>query len=127
MIDSPHATCISSIDSRDPWALGQTDWNKPFPPHKIAGNVYFVGSSELASFLITTPQGNILINSDFEATVPVIRAAIEKLGLTFSDTMILLGNHARTAASTAWRTNTSCSTRAAPRIRSSARTPWEPM
>lgn len=57
---------------------GQTDWNKPFPPHKVIGNVYFVGSEQLASFLITTSEGHILINSGFETTVPVIRAAVEK-------------------------------------------------
>lgn len=70
------------------------DWNKPFPPHKIIGNVYFVGSAELGSFLIATPEGHILINSDFEETVPVIRAAVEKLGFKFSDIKILLGSHA---------------------------------
>ena len=75
-------------------AHGQVDQNKPFPPHKVAGNVYYVGSETLATFLITTPEGNILINSDFEATVPVIRAAVEKLGFKFSDTKILLGSHA---------------------------------
>jgi len=69
-------------------------WSQPFPPHKIVGNLYFVGSSELASFLITTPDGNILINSDFERTVPVIRASVEKLGFRFSDIKILLGSHA---------------------------------
>jgi metallo-beta-lactamase class B len=73
---------------------GKTDWNAPFPPHKVIGNVYFVGSAELASFLITTPQGHILINSDFEATVPVIRASVEKLGFKFTDIKILLGSHA---------------------------------
>ena len=73
---------------------GKTDWNAPFPPHKVIGNVYFVGSAELASFLITTPQGDILINSDFEATVPVIRASVEKLGFKFTDIKILLGSHA---------------------------------
>jgi metallo-beta-lactamase class B len=73
---------------------GQTDWNKPFPPHKVIGNVYFVGSEQLASFLITTPDGHILINSGFEATVPVIRAAVEKLGFRPGDIKILLGSHA---------------------------------
>jgi metallo-beta-lactamase class B len=78
-------------------AFGQPparDWNKPFPPHKVIGNVYFVGTGELGSFLITTPQGNILINSDFETTVPFLKANIEKLGFKFSDTKILLGSHA---------------------------------
>jgi metallo-beta-lactamase class B len=69
-------------------------WSQPFPPHKIVSNLYYVGSSELASYLIVTPEGNILINSDFEQTVPVIRAAVEKLGFRFSDTKILLGSHA---------------------------------
>src|ERR1700689_5557688 len=70
------------------------DWNKPFPAHKIIGNVYFVGSEQLGSFLIKTPQGHILINSDYEETVPVIRAAVEKLGFKFSDIKILLNSHA---------------------------------
>jgi len=72
----------------------KTDWNAPFPAHKVIGNVYYVGSSELASFLITTPQGHFLINSDFEATVPVIRASVEKLGFKFTDIKIVLGSHA---------------------------------
>jgi metallo-beta-lactamase class B len=75
-------------------AFDGIDWNKPFPPHKIIGNVYFVGSEQLGSFLITTPEGHILINSDFEETVPVIRAAVEKLGFRLSDIKILLGSHA---------------------------------
>jgi metallo-beta-lactamase class B len=68
--------------------------NKQFPPHKIVGNLYYVGSESLASFLIVTPAGNILINSDYEATVPVIRDSVEKLGFHFADTKILLGSHA---------------------------------
>jgi len=70
------------------------EWSKPFPPHKIAGNLYYVGSEQLASYLITTPEGHILINSDFEQTVPVIRASVEKLGFRFTDIKILLGSHA---------------------------------
>jgi metallo-beta-lactamase class B len=75
--------------------IGTPDqFNKPFPPHKVIGNIYYVGSESLASFLIVTPQGNILINSCFEATVPVIRAEVEKLGFKFTDIKILLGSHA---------------------------------
>src|SRR5947207_14925814 len=70
------------------------DWNKPFPAHKIIGNLYSVGSEQLGSFLITTPEGHILINSDFEETIPVVRAAVEKLGFKFTDIKILLGSHA---------------------------------
>jgi metallo-beta-lactamase class B len=70
------------------------DWTEPFPPFHIAGNLYYVGSKGLANYLITTPQGNILINSDLEANVPMIRASIEKLGFKFEDTKILLISHA---------------------------------
>jgi metallo-beta-lactamase class B len=77
-----------------PAQRGQTDWSRPFPPHKVIGNVYFAGSEQLASFLITTPEGHILINSGFETTVPVIRAAVESLGFRFADIRILLGSHA---------------------------------
>src|ERR1700733_11285005 len=75
-------------------AFANIDWNKPFPPHKVIGNVYSVGSEQLGSFLITTPEGHILINSDYEETVPVIRAGVEKLGFKFTDIKILLNSHA---------------------------------
>lgn len=70
------------------------EWTEPFPPFKIAGNLYYVGSKGLANYLIATSQGNILINSDLEANVPLIKASIEKLGFKFSDTKILLISHA---------------------------------
>jgi metallo-beta-lactamase class B len=75
--------------------LGPMDHvNDPFPPHKVIGNIYFVGPQALGSFLIVTPAGLILINSDYEVTVPVIRASVEKLGFKFTDIKILLGSHA---------------------------------
>jgi metallo-beta-lactamase class B len=76
--------------------LGQTraERNKTFPPHKVIGNLYFVGTDNLGSFLITSPQGHILINSDYEETVPIVRASIEKLGFHYADIKILLGSHA---------------------------------
>src|SRR6202142_4242397 len=70
------------------------DWTEPFPPFQIAGNLYYVGTKGLANYLVTTPQGNILINSDLEANVPMIQASIEKLGFKFKDTKILLISHA---------------------------------
>ena len=70
------------------------DWLEPFPPFQIAGNLYYVGSKGLANFLVVTPQGNILINSDLEANVPLIEASVEKLGFKFKDTKILLISHA---------------------------------
>jgi metallo-beta-lactamase class B len=75
-------------------AQGSPDWTEPFPPFRIAGNLYYVGSKGLANYLITTPQGHILINSDLEASVPLIRASVEKLGFRFSDIRILLISHA---------------------------------
>jgi metallo-beta-lactamase class B len=69
-------------------------WTEPFPPFQISGNLYYVGSKGLANYLITTAQGHILINSDLEANVPLIRASVEKLGFGFSDIKILLISHA---------------------------------
>jgi metallo-beta-lactamase class B len=75
-------------------AKAQDDWTEPFPAFRIAGNLYYVGSKGLANYLITTPQGHILINSDLEANVPLIRASIESLGFKFTDVKILLISHA---------------------------------
>jgi metallo-beta-lactamase class B len=69
-------------------------WNDPFPPHKIMDNFYYVGTKELASFLIATPQGLILMNSDYESSVPVIRKNVEDLGFKFTDIKILIAGHA---------------------------------
>ncbi len=84
------------------------DWTRPFPPFRIAGNspgppgtgpgpwggLYYVGSADLASYLIPTPAGLILINSDLVASPPLIRKSIESLGFRFSDIKILLISHA---------------------------------
>jgi metallo-beta-lactamase class B len=65
-----------------------------FPPHKVIGNIYYVGTTTLSSFLVVTPQGNILIDSTYERNVPTIAKSVEQLGFKFSDIKILLGNHA---------------------------------
>jgi metallo-beta-lactamase class B len=70
------------------------DQTTAFPPHKIIGNIYYVGTRTLTSFLVVTPQGNILINSTYERNVPVIQKSVEQLGFKFPDIKILLGNHA---------------------------------
>jgi len=67
---------------------------KPFPPFRIIGNLYYVGTDDLASYLIVTPKGNILINSNLETDVPMLKSNIEKLGFRFTDTKILLVSHA---------------------------------
>jgi metallo-beta-lactamase class B len=65
-----------------------------FPPHKIIGNLYYVGTGSLSSFLVVTPQGHILINSTYERNVPVIQKSVEELGFNFTDVKIVLGSHA---------------------------------
>jgi metallo-beta-lactamase class B len=73
---------------------GPPEWSEPFPPHRMIGNVYYVGSRGLASYLITTPGGHILINGNLRTSVPLIRGNIEKLGFRFNDVKILLISHA---------------------------------
>lgn len=71
-----------------------SNWTEPFPPHQIAGNLFYVGSRDIASYLVATPEGHILINSSLEESVPLIRASIEMLGYKFDDIKILLISHA---------------------------------
>ena len=75
-------------------AQDHPDWTRPFPPYRIMANVYYVGSQGLASYLITTSKGHILINSNLESSIPQIRESVEKLGFKFSDIKILLISHA---------------------------------
>jgi metallo-beta-lactamase class B len=70
------------------------DWTTPITPFQIADNFYYVGSRDLAAFLITTPCGNILINANLEMSPPQIRASVEKLGFRWTDTKILLDGQA---------------------------------
>ena len=72
----------------------EEDQTTAFPPHKVIGNIYYVGTRTLSSFLITTPAGHILINSTYERNVRTIAKSVEQLGFKFSDVRILLGTHA---------------------------------
>jgi metallo-beta-lactamase class B len=65
-----------------------------FPPHKVVGNLYYVGSESLSSFLVATPEGHILINTTWEDAVPNLRRSVEDLGFDFEDIEIILGSHA---------------------------------
>ena len=71
-----------------------SDFLAPFPAHHVIGNLYFVGSKGLGIYLVTTPQGHILINAGLEESVPMIQQSVEKLGFRFSDIKILLISHA---------------------------------
>lgn len=75
-------------------AITDPNWSKPYPPFQIAGNLYYVGTYDLACYLITTSQGNILINTGIADSEPVIKANIETLGFKFKDIRILLTTQA---------------------------------
>jgi metallo-beta-lactamase class B len=86
----------ASLDPSSGRALGQdtSDRMTPFPAFRIAGNLSYVGSKDLASYLVTTSSGDILINSSYQASVPLIQHSIESLGFKMSDVKILLISHA---------------------------------
>ncbi|RFS20227.1 subclass B3 metallo-beta-lactamase [Chitinophaga silvatica] len=73
---------------------GQAEWSKPYQPFRIAGNLYYVGTYDLASYLIVTPQGNILINTGLASSESQIKKNIQTLGFKLSDTKILLTTQA---------------------------------
>jgi metallo-beta-lactamase class B len=72
----------------------QPEWVRDFPPFRLAGNLYYVGTYDLASYLITTPAGNILINTGLPGSDTMIRKHVEALGFKFRDIKILLTTHA---------------------------------
>ena len=71
-----------------------SSWTTPIAPFRIADNLYYVGSQDLASYLVVTPKGNILINANFTTSPPQIRASVEKLGFRWTDIKILLNSQA---------------------------------
>jgi metallo-beta-lactamase class B len=75
-------------------AASRDDWHVEFPPVKLAGNLYYVGTADLAIYLIHTPQGNILINANYPQDLPLLRKSIAQLGFAYTDTKILLISHA---------------------------------
>lgn len=79
------------VEEPKPWSA---DWTKPYQPFRIAGNLYYVGTYDLACYLITTPQGNILINTGLASSASQIKNNIETLGFKFADTKILLNTQA---------------------------------
>ncbi|HEY6176572.1 MAG TPA: subclass B3 metallo-beta-lactamase [Kofleriaceae bacterium] len=87
-------TLLCSLASVRAHAQANADWTEPFAPFRIAGNLYYVGSKGLASYLITTPKGHILINSDLEASLPLLQDSVAKLGFKFTDIKVLLISHA---------------------------------
>ena len=70
------------------------DQTTAFPPHKIIDNVYYVGTRSLSSYLVTTPQGDFLIDTTYERNVRTIQKSVEQLGFKFTDIKYIIGNHA---------------------------------
>lgn len=79
---------------KEPQNSASIAWSKPYPPFQIAGNLYYVGTYDLACYLINTTAGNILINTGLAASAPMIKANIERLGFKFADIKILLNTQA---------------------------------
>ncbi len=76
-----------------PIPVTNAEWEKPYPAFHIAANLYYVGTYDLGCFLITTPEGHILINSGVASSVPMIKASVEQLGFKFSDIKIITATH----------------------------------
>jgi metallo-beta-lactamase class B len=85
-------TCLASTVAMP--AQRSDSWSEPFPAHRVIGNVYYVGSKGLAAYLVATPEGHILINSNLESSPALIQQSVEKLGFRYSDIKILLISHA---------------------------------
>ncbi|MGN6569526.1 MAG: subclass B3 metallo-beta-lactamase [Flavipsychrobacter sp.] len=88
-----HNLCAAQVEVHEPTLIDST-WEKPYAPFRIVGNVYYVGTYELASYLITTPKGHILINTGLASSADMIKRNIETLGFKISDVKILLTNQA---------------------------------
>ena len=69
-------------------------WNRPFPPYRVIGNIYYVGTGDIAQFLVETSAGLVLIDTGFEASVPRLRQNIEALGFRYGDIRLILTSHA---------------------------------
>ena len=80
--------------SRGLLAQGNADWHREFPAFKIAGNLYYVGTADLAVYLVHTTDGNILINTNFKRDLPLLKKSIAALGFQYADTKVLLISHA---------------------------------
>jgi dipeptidyl-peptidase-4 len=91
-------TAAALLPRGEPLAAQATEewrsWNQPVPPHQVIGNVYYVGSNEMAVFLVTTPRGHVLVDSGFAETVPLVRESVARLGFRFEDIKYVLNTQA---------------------------------
>src|ERR1700745_2517034 len=88
-------TTSSSIpEQQGQYTKATPQWNQPVKPVRIIGNIYYVGASEVSSFLITTPKGHILLDSGFAETVPLIVQGVNQLGFKMADIKVIINSHA---------------------------------
>lgn len=83
-------SAVVAAQSTDEWR----SWNQPIKPFRVVGNVYYVGATEVSSYLITTPAGHILLDGGFPETAPLIKENVERLGFKLMDVKVLIGSHA---------------------------------
>jgi metallo-beta-lactamase class B len=88
------ASALAALLGAPAFAQQNADWRRPYPAFKLIGNVYWVGTYDLSTYLVTTGDGHILINTGFPETVPLIKEGVEKLGFRFADVKVLLATHA---------------------------------
>lgn len=89
---SARPQCGSATQAQ--YTKATSEWNQPVKPFRIIGNIYYVGASEVSSFLITTPRGHILLDSGFAETVPLIVEGVKQLGFKIEDVKYLINSHA---------------------------------
>jgi len=77
-----------------PVAASTSDQAGLFKPFRIISNIYYVGTSDVTSYLIVTPNGHILLDTGYEESAPIIKANIAELGFKLSDIKIMLSSHA---------------------------------
>ena len=94
LVTSLPASSLSGLTRQAQYTKATPEWNQPVKPFRIIGNIYYVGASEVSSFLITTPNGHILLDSGFAETVPLIAAGIKQLGFKIEDVKVLINSHA---------------------------------
>src|ERR1035437_2716953 len=85
--------CAASL-LRAQYRPANAAWNKPVAPFRIVGNLYYVGASGVSAYLFTTPEGDVLLDTGFRETVPLIEANLKKLGFRMEDIRLLLATHA---------------------------------
>ena len=83
-------TCCLLLAATPPLSAQPEDWTRPFPAHRVIGNLYAVGTYNLGVFLITSDEGHILINTGLEDSTSPIRENIKSLGFRMEDVKILL-------------------------------------